>query len=59
MKGAIMLNEPSGRQGSVEKTLLITLLGCIALLIAYLLLTGLVPAPATAQQAFPPCLCLQ
>ena len=54
-----MLNEPSGRQGSVEKTLLITLLGCIALLIVYLLLTGLVPATTTAQQAFPPCLCLQ
>ena len=52
-----MLNEPSGRQGSLEKTLLITLLGCIALLIAYLLLTGLVPSTTTAQQVLP-CLCL-
>jgi hypothetical protein len=57
MKGAIMLNEPSGRQGSLEKTLLVALLGSIALLIAYLLLTGLEPALTTAQQVLP-CLCL-
>jgi hypothetical protein len=53
-----MLNEPSGRQNSVEKTLLVTLLVSIMLLSAYLLLTGLISAPVTAQQAFPPCLCL-
>jgi hypothetical protein len=52
-----MLNEPSPRQGSLEKTLLATLLGSIALLIAYLLLTGLVPSLTAAQQVLP-CLCL-